>query len=305
MKCLRRILVLITVAVAVSTVAMGLRGQNAQSAVPPAPVLVSHHPKMAYSILDQFTLSSQPLGALAEKIQGDIQTCMSGKGWQYWNPTIILYNSEYVNLGKYWSFRVHDGYGVSASIIEESLHRLIPNLSNFRYLARLTKSQLLQYWYDLNGNYSLAANYIPVPLTIPTSSAKGCEAVARRSVLGPLPYFDRNLQRQIGNLYSAEAKNVEVLAAKASWKNCMSVAGYHINFFDQEESHFNQLSNQMNLRSAQKELTPEIVAATADASCFLKFVYPAQSRVDKKLLIGFTLLHPSYAFEISNILSAN
>jgi len=268
------------------------------------PGIVIQHASSPYSMLDAFTLDSRPLGQVAQRVQSVIQVCMNRHGWNYWNPTHIVYNSEYTNLGSFWKFRSREGYGASSQVIDEALHRLIPSEQNFQYLGTLTPLQRSMYWLDLTGSSTAVDNYLPVPLTVPIGKSRGCEATARRSVLASLPYFQLDLRKQIANLYSDQSSGGLVIKGALEWGRCMARAGYRVRYFDQEEVSFFQTSNSLTLGAAKREFPAEKTAAVADATCFLKHLYPAESKYDKVLLTNFARSYPTYQRVISRIIKS-
>jgi hypothetical protein len=293
----------IRMAIAVSTTFAPILGVDSQPShgsiiVVSAPQIVSQHASSPYSLLDAFTLESQPLGRIAERIQGAIQGCMKRDGWNYWNPTHILFNNEYSTLKDFWSFRSKDGYGVSEQILDESQHRQMPSDTNFAYLATLTLPEQSRYWLALTGASDQRDSYIQVPLTIPSGRSRGCEASARRKVLRSLPYFQMNIRTSILKLYSEQNGSGIVAKGTLEWKGCMQWAGYRVKWFDQEEASFLRVESRLTPAAAKGELSIEKAAAVADARCFLHYLYPAELKIDKRLLRQFAEKHSEYRIPI-------
>jgi hypothetical protein len=267
------------------------------------PEVISKHLSYPYSLLDAFTLHSQPLGQLAEDIQVDVKGCMASNGWSYWIPTYITFNSEYTTLGSFWNYRSHEGYGASTQVIFEATHRLIPVVSDFKYLARLTSSQRTQYWLTLTGSSNRVGDFLAIPLTIPSKAASGCEARARRAVLKGLPYFQLKLRKAIIALYSDQNNRGEVVAATSKWEGCMRKAGFPVTTFDEEESDFLRKANDWSLKMARSQFGHEIKVSLVDATCFLNYLYPALMHVDDALLMQFASIHPSDKMAIQNLIN--
>lgn len=277
-------------------------GQNGAGAAPSIPRIVSDHPGSPYSLLNEFTLDSEPLGKVAENIQTNVGACMNREGWKYWNPTDFAFNSEYTDLKNFWKFRITEGFGVSSQVIIEAKKRLVPITANFQYLATLASSQRLAYWLDLTGSTKSFGDYAAVPLTIPGSGAKGCEATARRKVLGPLPYFQDKTRRAFENLYAELSSSRAVVVGTRNWEKCMATSGFSVRYFDQEEAAYFQKSSKLTLRSAERDFPIERTTAVIDARCFLEYLYPRETAYSRTLLRIFAKTFPKYDDSITRLL---
>jgi len=270
---------------------------------PKAPQIVLVHPKFAYSLLDAFTLSNQPLGRLAVRIQENITTCMARRGWKYVNVTRILYNDEYTSLQSFWDYRTTFGYGFASDVIEGDTHRLVPSDANFEYLSMLSSARRRAYWIDLIGHNQIASNFRAVPLSLPSSSSRDCESTARRQTLGDLGFFQPSIRFALDAMYREQLQGLAVAQGMRKWQACMDRHGLGVGYFDQEESHFQVLASAATLLQARQDLKPETTAATIDAQCFLQYLYPPERASAAHLLYTFALRHPLYRHKIALTLS--